>query len=264
MARLQGDWKDVLQAQRAEIEQLEAMDSALNDDRITADIDKALKKTSRVGSYGLKPAVPTVPNVNGMDEDDDDDDLQYRRRPPVPSTRVTSTPNTGRRESNNVGTGEMIDSARSPLSARGGTGGGGLPMRRGVSDVELDDEHDGGAPDTAVRYQKARLKMLSKQLEDSVEMRKQLTETVNDLQKQIRVEREENKKQRKRIQLLESDAKRNSGKRVVETGGVDTIESLSAEVANLRKDVQTAERIAKQSEVCHLILNQSLLPYDVF
>ena len=81
-----------------------------------------------------------------------------------------------------------------------------------MSDVDLEDEQDGGAPDTAVRYQKARLKMLSKQLEDSVEMRKQLTETVNDLQKQIRVEREENKKQRKRIQLLESDAKRNSGK----------------------------------------------------
>ena len=251
MARLQGDWKDVLQAQRAEIEQLEAMDSALNDDRITADIDKALKKTSRVGSYGLKPAVPVVANA-GMDEDEDDDDLQYRRRPPVPSTRVTSTPNTGRRDSNS-GAGETVDSARSPLSARGG---GGLPMRRGVSDVELDDEHDGGAPDTAVRYQKARLKMLSKQLEDSVEMRKQLTETVNDLQKQIRVEREENKKQRKRIQLLESDAKRNSGKRVVEAGGVDTVETLSAEVANLRKDVQTAERIAKQSEVRCPILNQ--------
>ena len=244
MARLQGDWKDVLQAQRAEIEQLEAMDSALNDDRITADIDKALKKTSRVGSYGLKPAVPVVPSA-GIDEDDDDDDLQYRRRPPVPSTRVSSAPNTGRRDSNS-GAADTVDSARSPLSARGG-----LPIRRGVSDVDLEDEQDGGAPDTAVRYQKARLKMLSKQLEDSVEMRKQLTETVNDLQKQIRVEREENKKQRKRIQLLESDAKRNSGKRVAEVGGVDTVESLSAEVANLRKDVQTAERIAKQSEVHH-------------
>jgi chromosome segregation ATPase len=107
---------------------------------------------------------------------------------------------------------------------------------------------DGGAPDTAARYQKARLKMLSKQLEDSVEMRKQLTETVNDLQKQLKNEREESKKSRKRIQLLESDAKRNSCRRTAEAGGVDTVESLAQEVTSLRKDVQTAERIAKQSE----------------
>ena len=86
--------------------------------------------------------------------------------------------------------------------------------------------------------------------QDSVELRKQLTETVNDLQKQLRNEREENKKNRKRIQLLETDAKRNSNRQAPLPGGVDTVDSLTQEVASLKKDVQTAERIAKQSEVC--------------
>jgi chromosome segregation ATPase len=117
-----------------------------------------------------------------------------------------------------------------------------------VMEMMDDGGADGGAPDTALRYQKARLKMLAKQLEDSVSLRQQLTEAVNDLQKQLHSEREENKKSRKRIQLLESDAKRNSGRRTAEAVGVDTVDSLSQEVANLRKDVQTAERIAKQSE----------------
>jgi len=80
-------------------------------------------------------------------------------------------------------------------------------------------------------------------------LRKQLTETVNDLQKQLRNEREENKKNRKRIQLLETDAKRNSNRQAPLPGGVDTVDSLTQEVASLKKDVQTAERIAKQSEV---------------
>lgn len=40
--------------------------------------------------------------------------------------------------------------------------------------------------------------MLSKQVEDGTELRKQLTETANDLQRQLKNEREENKKSKKR------------------------------------------------------------------
>lgn len=43
-----------------------------------------------------------------------------------------------------------------------------------------------------------RLKMLNKQVEDGQELRKQLTESVNDLQRQLKNEREENKKSKKR------------------------------------------------------------------
>jgi hypothetical protein len=40
--------------------------------------------------------------------------------------------------------------------------------------------------------------MLSKQVEDGTELRKQLSETANDLQRQLKNEREENKKSKKR------------------------------------------------------------------
>jgi phage-related minor tail protein len=43
-----------------------------------------------------------------------------------------------------------------------------------------------------------RLKMLTKQVEDAQELRKQLSETVSDLQRQLKNEREENKKSKKR------------------------------------------------------------------
>jgi hypothetical protein len=40
--------------------------------------------------------------------------------------------------------------------------------------------------------------MLTKQVEDAQELRKQLSETVSDLQRQLKNEREENKKSKKR------------------------------------------------------------------
>ena len=176
MARLQGDWKDVLQAQRAELDQLEAMDSELNDDKISAEIDKALKKTSRVGAYSSATLRTTLQQRqqdddgiradDARDDDDDDDDLQYRRRAPAPSSRASSAPHTGRRDVRAGSAGPVdVDAVRSPLSARGAPGraAGGGPG--GDNIMDLVDDGEGGAPDTAARYQKARLKMLSKQLE---------------------------------------------------------------------------------------------------
>ena len=59
-----------------------------------------------------------------------------------------------------------------------------------------------------------------------------------------------------RIQLLEVETKRSSNRRVSEADAnqaSDTVDSLAQEVALLKKDIQTAERIAKQSEVIILI-----------
>jgi uncharacterized protein (UPF0335 family) len=47
--------------------------------------------------------------------------------------------------------------------------------------------------------QKARLKALTKQLEDSKDMRKQLLEQISDLQKQLKSERDDNKMMKKRL-----------------------------------------------------------------
>ena len=147
------------------------------------------------------------------------------------------------------------------------------------------------------------MKLLSKQVDDGVELRKQLSESVNDLQRQLKNEREENKKAKKRyayhiplctalilillpflsgaifpfihvefvsslilffflfllfllsvfrIQLLEVETKRSGNRRGsdAEAGqGADTLDSLTQEIISLKKDIQTAERIAKQSEV---------------
>ena len=56
----------------------------------------------------------------------------------------------------------------------------------------------------------------------------------------------------RRIQLLEVETKRSSTKKVSEADtnqAADSVEALTQEVLSLKKDVQTAERIAKQSEV---------------
>jgi multidrug resistance efflux pump len=143
--------------------------------------------------------------------------------------------------------------------------------------------------------------MLTKQVEDAQELRKQLSETVSDLQRQLKNEREENKKSKKRsiaafwknvinnyrelwyseasslyhltrvqllsavqqlysvpvwswyrIQLLESETKRNGSKKLSDAeanNAADTVDTLTQEVAMLKRDLLTAERIAKQSEV---------------
>lgn len=55
-----------------------------------------------------------------------------------------------------------------------------------------------------------------------------------------------------RIQLLESETKRNGSKKLSEAeanNAADTVDTLTQEVAMLKRDLQTAERIAKQSEV---------------
>lgn len=56
------------------------------------------------------------------------------------------------------------------------------------------------------RIQKARLKALTKQLEDSKDLRKQLMDQVNDLQKQLKNERDDNKQLRKRYQPSHPDS----------------------------------------------------------
>lgn len=54
-----------------------------------------------------------------------------------------------------------------------------------------------------VRIQKARLKGMALQLEESKEMRKQLTDQISDLQKQLKGERDENKLMKKRCRAAD-------------------------------------------------------------
>jgi hypothetical protein len=45
------NWKKLLKSQHADLEKLEAMDAELNDDKIAADIENALRRTKISSSY---------------------------------------------------------------------------------------------------------------------------------------------------------------------------------------------------------------------
>jgi hypothetical protein len=64
------------------------------------------------------------------------------------------------------------------------------------------------APETQARLQKAKIKMLEQQATDLMESKKQMADQVADLQRQIKIEKEDNKLMRKRVQILESDTRR--------------------------------------------------------
>jgi hypothetical protein len=192
-----GDWQDLLRAQHGDLEKLEAMDAELNDEKISADIDKVLKKGSTtLGLYSRrpqsrnedmvppspppKPATPPVPPAY----DELENDIGFTSRP---VSRTSSKPTS--RPTSRLRTNRESDGLAAPLSARSPRGPDGAADSPGATPQ---------APDATIRYQKARLKMLTKQIEDGQELRKQLNEAINDLQKQLKNERDENKKLKKR------------------------------------------------------------------
>ena len=90
--------------------------------------------------------------------------------------------------------------------------------------------------------------MLTKQLEEATQIKKKIDDMNKDLQKQLKNEREENKRLNKKIQLQEADLRRANGNgRQATPAKADSQESMQQEVLALRKDLETAERIAKQS-----------------
>lgn len=103
---------------------------------------------------------------------------------------------------------------------------------------------------------KAKIKVLTKQIEEDKSLRVKMTEQVSDLQRQLKAEREDSKNLKKRIQVLELDSKKSataSGRRMSESasgsGSSDAIiDALTQEVNLLKKDLATAERLAKQAE----------------
>jgi hypothetical protein len=55
-----------------------------------------------------------------------------------------------------------------------------------------------GAPETNLKYQQARIKLLSQQLQEAVDIRRELTENISDLNRQLKNEKEESKGMKKR------------------------------------------------------------------
>lgn len=108
--------------------------------------------------------------------DDDDTDVHVQRE--FSDVRASEAP-AGLRSSDKK---KHIDSSAGPVT----------------DDGEEDIPTAMKAPDAAMRYQKAKLKMQAKQLEELQEIRRRMSEQVDDLQRQLKNEREENKKHKKR------------------------------------------------------------------
>ena len=172
-----------MRAQNEEMGRLEEMDAALNDDKISADIDRLLKRqpsitvsTSRNKKISSSEIVDDYFDVAPLDDE-------------VGTMHGESESFHGRDEEDTEN--------NQPLSARSST-----PRARKSSAQNTPRSPSGGsaqlAPDTAARFQLARNKMLAKQVEDGIELRKQLSEQNADLQKQLKQEREENRKLTKR------------------------------------------------------------------
>ena len=105
------------------------------------------------------------------------------------------------------------------------------------------------AVDANSRYNKARLTQIQQQLDNSEQLRLKMNEQNKSLERELRNEREEGKKMRKQVQLLEADQRRSArkGSNTAVLGSNDP-QALQQEVASLKKDLQTAERIVKQAE----------------
>ena len=107
------------------------------------------------------------------------------------------------------------------------------------------------APETNDRFLKAKLKVLTRELAETTEVKSKLYETNKDLQKQLKLEREETKRLQKRIQNLELELRKtSSGKTVMKrpaSGSENKVDNLLDDINRLKRDLDTSERISKNS-----------------
>lgn len=247
------DWKLMLKEQQDDLARMERLDAAMNMDQndLDEDITSILKRPAGANIYRQSHHKPEENTT------DNDFDVNPSARPssskrPSSAKRTGSTGNLPTRDHGlNLRTPresdfDMDDHSHSPIETSRsshdlGAGGPSSP-----------DKSLKGAPDTNARIQKARLKGLTKQLEDSKDLRKQLQDQISDLQKQLKCERDENKMMKKRINLLETDQRRGNtprgGRSQKNEDSQSEVSDLQAQVAQLKRELQTAERLVKQSE----------------
>jgi len=219
------DWRSIIRSQHDDLQKLEAEDKMLNDEIISKDIDQVLKKPT---SYSMKNDLSLLKDRGPGNAKKDNFSLN------ISIEKDSAVPLTGRSGS---GQARPRSSAAAPLSSR--------------DDSEPMSPESTVAPKESVaaaRYLKAREKMLSKQVEDMSELKVHLNEQVSDLQRQLKTEREENKNLKKRIQILEVESKKGGRRNSESAPNPESTSALTQEVDILRKDLQTAERIAKQGD----------------
>lgn len=182
-------WKDVLRAQHEDLARLEALDAALNENKISDDIDKLLKKPVRTElrsvSRTSEIAAP-IPPTNG------------RRNSQIPPPALDDS--------------MADDQQETPLSPSN------------TEEQILKKIQERAAPETADRFVtfllifetsmhklcmymnhrilRAKYSVMTKQLNAAVELRKKMEEQCRDQQHQLQTEREEKKSLQKRYFLF--------------------------------------------------------------
>jgi hypothetical protein len=192
------NWREIIKAQEDELKRMEEMDAALNEDQEDLDLNiKAIFKgsritaaTSRANSTGKSSGYDHA----GINEENlTKKSHQSERSNPVSSSqkhqKVSSRITSAYVENDN----EDDEDEPEPLPTSRSEHSILSPSAAALKNLDAKQ-----APDTTARIQKARLKGLTKQLEESKELRKQLMEQMNDLQRQLKSERDDNKQLRKR------------------------------------------------------------------
>jgi len=194
-----------------DLDRLQALDAELTEevDDIDADITKVLRARDR-----QETAKATRASTG---------------RVPAPSSEVENV-----KMEDNV---SEVTPAGGPLEELSESLVGGLP----------DDGATPKAPVAQERYQKAKIRMLTQQVEESKSVRKKMMEQANDLQRQLKFEREETRKLRKRIQILETDSRRQNNLKSAARNEPD-VGVMEQDIILLKKDLATAERIAKSAD----------------
>lgn len=238
-------WQEVLKAQHDDLDRLEAMDAALNTETTELEVEKVLKKPSNISfsasvnrkglGYSTGRSVLDDLDMNAVDGDtflprgsmesggglrSSGDNIEVRRSREKPATEST---------------GIVLD-ADATLGDRRG------PLSPGLQSPPA------AAVDTNMRFNKARAVQLQKQLNDSEDLRLKLMEQTKDLERQLKTAREEGKKNRKQITLLETEQRRNARKTSTHSTSNADPTAMRQEIDILRKDLQTAERLVKQAE----------------
>lgn len=253
-------WKDVMRQQHDDLERMEAMDAALNTEQVTAEVDRVLKKPSSFGLFSGRTGSSSSgaggsssssrPSVRAAELDFASLDLND----------LGAAPQANDEDEDAAGSrgGALPLTARSGKSAATRTFGS---SRRGGPASPGGATPPATAPDAQARYAKAKVKQLEAALEESEAVRLKVNEQLAETKRMLLSEREEGKKLKNRVKLLEIENRKGgaAGRRGGEAGagagagggagaGDDQVDSLKQEIDLLRKDLGTAERLAKAAD----------------
>mmetsp|Transcript_20828 Transcript_20828/g.29841 ORF Transcript_20828/g.29841 Transcript_20828/m.29841 type:complete len:381 (+) Transcript_20828:73-1215(+) len=265
-----GNWKDVLKSQNNDLQRLQAKDAALSADHNTQNI-------MNFDPANLVPVTPETKHHRVLSSSSANSSISSHSAAAARSKRLAlhnsggessaPSPPFGKRGSqfamddiydNKSDESLLMNSSRDNIQNSNTKG---QAPSHGMEELNSSPHHGEtagiAATETAERFVKAKLKLLTKQLEDGVELRLKMEEQNKDLQRQLKTEREENKRLNKRIQIMETDLRKTGnvkggrGAEGNQNGGPldkESADAFAQEIALLKKDLETAERMGKQSE----------------